>query len=151
MKTLACVSMLLCAASLAGCASNDAEKFVGSWGYVVPAKAVVNCGLGGIFDFSLDNTVETFVASGDTLVKNDNGGCLGLKFTVKGNVAAIEAGQSCTIPASGMTPAATFAPTTYTFTIAGDETKMTQAVTAKYTPQGGSACDVTGANALAKQ
>jgi hypothetical protein len=95
--------------------------------------------------------VETFVESGDELVKHDSQGCAGLEFSVDGDVASLDgAGQSCMIPANGSTPAATFAPSAYVFTLGADGT-MTATVTASYTLAGSPACMVEGTNTLKAQ
>jgi hypothetical protein len=141
---------LALAAVVAGCGSgDDAAKFVGAWAYPAGAKVAVNCG-GTMFDSPLDTVVETFSESNGVLVKNDSQGCAGLRFSAAGDVASLSsAGQSCAIPASGMSPAATFAPSVYSFTFSGGA--LTAAVTASYTPSGSSACTVSGSNTLTRK
>jgi hypothetical protein len=139
-------------ACLFGCGSDDAAKFVGRWTWAPGAAAQVTCGA-MTFDNPLAGVVETFTESGDTLSKTDSQGCAGLKFTASGSVASLSgAGQSCTIPAAGMSPSATFAPSAYTFAISADGKTLTAAISASYTPSGGSACAVSAANqTLARQ
>ena len=142
---------ILLAAALSACTSeDDAAKFVGSWTYDQGAAAHVDCGSGGSFDVPLDTVVETFAESGGKLVKTDSQGCTGLTFTAHAALASLAAsGQSCTIPASGQNPSATFAPSAYTFAFANE--KLTATVTATYTPQGAAAgCAVTGTNTLSR-
>jgi len=141
------------AALLSGCTSDDsAAKFAGSWAYEAGSTATVDCG-GTPSSVPFDTVVETFVESNGLLVKHDSQGCTGLEFSVSGNVASLSAaGQSCTIPASGSSPSATFAPSEYTFTISADHKTLEQTLTASYTPSGSpSSCTVTAANVLAKQ
>ncbi|HEY1559108.1 MAG TPA: hypothetical protein VGF94_30010 [Kofleriaceae bacterium] len=139
------------AALVAGCTSDDpAAKFVGSWDYAPGSTATVDCG-GSSSSVPFDTVVETFTESHGLLVKTDSQGCAGLELDVTGDVASLSsAGQSCTIPAAGSSPSATFAPTTYSFTLGGDST-LTEALTASYTPSGASACTVTAANTLTKE
>jgi hypothetical protein len=134
-------------ATLAGCAGHPADAFVGSFAYAAGSSAHIDCGGGMAFDVPFDTIVETFTLSGDGLSKADSQGCTGLEFSVEGDVASLSrAGQSCVIPAAGMNPQATFAPSSYVFTRSGDT--LAQTLTASYTPQGGSACAVTATNTL---
>ena len=141
---------LVLAGVVSGCGNqDDAAKFVGAWAYSAGAKVAVNCG-GTLFDAPLDTVVETFSESGSLLIKNDSQGCAGLRFVAAGDAASLSgAMQSCTIPANGMTPSATFAPSAYTFTLSGD--RLTATVTASYTPSGSSACSVNGSNTLTRK
>jgi hypothetical protein len=130
---------------------DDAAKFVGSWAYASGAKADVTCGT-MMFPVALDMVVETFAGGAGKLVKDDSQGCKGLEFAAAGDVATLSpAMQSCAIPAAGMNPAATFAPTSYTFTISADGKTLTAKVAASYTPMGQSACSVSGTNTLTKK
>jgi len=141
------------AALLSGCTSaNPAARFAGSWGYEPGSTATVVCG-GGSSSVPFDTVVETFVESGGLLVKHDSQGCTGLEFAVSGAVASLSsAGQSCTIPASGSNPQATFAPSSYSFTISADDATLTESLTASYTPSGSSSsCTVTAANMLTRE
>jgi hypothetical protein len=97
--------------------------------------------------------VETFVESNGLLVKHDSQGCAGLEFSVSGDEARLSApGQSCTIPASGSNPSATFAPSSYSFTISRDHATLVQSLSATYTPSGApSGCTVTAANSLTRK
>src|SRR6185312_3516258 len=97
---------------LSGCtADGAANSFVGSWDYAPGSTATVDCG-GQSSSVPFDTVVETFEESDGLLVKHDSQGCTGLQFAVSGDVASLsEAGQSCTIPAAGSSPSATFAPT----------------------------------------
>ena len=141
------------AALLSGCTSEDAAaRFAGSWGYESGSMAAVVCG-GMSSSVPFDTVVETFVESGGLLVKHDSQGCTGLEFAVSGNVASLSsAGQSCTIPANGSNPSATFAPSSYSFTISADHATLAQSLTASYTPSGSSSsCTVTAANMLTRK
>jgi hypothetical protein len=143
--------IVIALALASGCTSDDAEaKFVGSWDYETGSTATVDCG-GQSSSVPFDTVVETFAESDGLLVKHDSQGCTGLEFSVSGNVASLsEAGQSCTIPASGSNPSALFAPTQYSFTISADGATLTESLTADYTPSGTSTCTVTAANTLTR-
>jgi hypothetical protein len=134
----------------AGCTSNDpAAQFVGSWHYAAGSIATVTCD-GSASTVPFDTVVETFTESNGELTKTDSQGCAGLMFDVSGDVASLSSsGQSCTIPASGSTPSALFAPSIYSFTL--DDSMLTEALTAAYTISGAPACTVTAANSLTKQ
>ena len=144
-----CLAM---AVALSACTSQDpAARFVGSWAYAPGSTAAVDCN-GSSSSVPFDTVVETFARSGDTLVKTDSQGCAGLEFDVAGDVASLSrGGQSCTIPASGSTPAAAFAPTAYRFTISDDGMTLAEALTASYTPSGGPTCTVTATNTLTRK
>ncbi len=134
-----------------GGGTDDAAKFVGAWAYAAGAKADVTCGT-MMFPAAFDTVVETFAESGGMLVKTDSQGCAGLKFAAAGQVATLSSAmQSCTIPANGTSPAATFAPASYTFTMSGDHQTLTAKVAASYTPMGQAACSVAGTNTLTKK
>ncbi len=139
------------AGATSGGAPDDAAKFVGSWAYASGAKADVTCGT-MTFPSPLDSVVETFAESGGKLVKTDSQGCAGLEFSPAGAVATLSSAmQSCMIPANGSNPAATFAPTSYTFTMSADGKSLTAKVAASYTQMGQPACSVVGSNTLTKK
>ena len=140
------------AAALGACTTDDAAKFVGSWAYESGSTVQVDCG-SGPSSIPFDTIVETFAESGGKLVKADNQGCVGLAFVAHGDVASLAAaGESCTIPASGSTPSAVFAPASYTFTLNESGTALAESLTASYTPDGSpSACAVTATNVLARK
>ena len=146
--------MFVFAALVAGCTSSDdaASRFVGSWAYKAGSTASVDCG-GMTSAVPFDTVVETFAEQDGRLVKTDSQGCAGLEFSVSGDVASLSsAGQSCMIPASGNNPAATFAPSSYSFTISSDHDTLTESLTASYTPAGSpSSCTVTAANTLERK
>jgi len=150
MKRTGTIGLLLATAML-GCGGDDSAKFVGAWAYASSAGVAVSCG-GTMFTAPLGTVVETFTESGGLLVKNDSQGCTGLTFVANGSVASLRgAGQSCTIPATAMSPSALFAPSEYTFTLSPDGGSLTAAVTASYTPSGSSACTVSGSNTLTRK
>jgi hypothetical protein len=142
------------AAALAGCTTNadTTAKFVGSWKYNAGSTVAVDCGQGPS-EVPFDTIVETFAETGGLLAKSDSQGCTGLEFTVASHVASLSAaGQSCVIPANASSPSATFAPSTYTFTLSRDETTLAESLSATYTQAGSpSGCAVTAANTLTRE
>jgi hypothetical protein len=141
------------ASALTACATtDDGAKFVGSWAYDSGSTVAVDCGQGAM-NVPFDTIVETFSEAHGGLTKSDSQGCAGLEFAVRGDVANLrDAGQSCSIPANGSSPAATFAPSAYTFTLSPDGTTLTETLAATYTPDGSpSGCSVTAANTLMRE
>jgi hypothetical protein len=145
------INWFVAIATAAACTSDSAAKFVGSWAYGSASTVAIDCG-GQPSSESFATVVETFVEQDGHLVKHDNQGCTGLVFDVSGDVATLSpAGQSCAIPASGSSPAATFLGSSYRFTIDSETTSLTEALNGTYTVSGDPTCDVTAANTLTRQ
>jgi hypothetical protein len=140
-------------AATAACTSDSdaAAKFVGSWAYGSASTVAIDCG-GTPSSESFATVVETFVEQDGHLVKHDNQGCTGLVFDVSADVATLSpAGQSCAIPASGTSPAATFLGSSYAFTLDADTMSLAEALIGTYTVSGDPTCDVTATNTLTRQ
>ena len=103
------------AALLAGCGSGYAGAFVGNWTYAGTIAA--NCVGIAIPDLPLDGSTVTIVASDDEHLQVVVDTTCMVKFTVDGNTAKADSGQTCQldIPTVGLQ---SITITTWTLTLA---------------------------------
>ena len=139
---------LLAVALSAGCTDDSQVNFLGTWAYS-EGMFELDCN-GQHMQFPLDATLtETFVLGTDRdLSKADSGGCMGITFDVKGDVASLAPSpQSCMIPNMGTSVA-----DVYTITISDDGDTLTASSSGMFTPMGSpGACTFVGGGTLAKQ
>ncbi len=90
------------AALVAGCSSGNADAFVGEWMYTGTIAA--NCSLITIPDLPLDGATVSIVSSDDEHLQVVVDTTCMVKFTVDGNRATADAGQTCDleIPSAGV-------------------------------------------------
>ena len=103
------------AALIAGCGSGNADAFVGDWTYAGTIAA--NCTGITIPDLPLDGSTVTIVASDDEHLQVVVDTTCMVKFTVDGNTAKADSGQTCQldIPTVGLQ---SITITTWTLTLA---------------------------------
>jgi len=143
---LAAAGVLLLACS-SSTGSGNAAAFVGTWTYDTGTVTPMNCMVLGQTVPSLDLTGDTVTISqgaDSAHIQFVAGTACMINFSLSGDIATATAGQTCTIPVSGVSAVITI--TAWTLTLSGNSLATSFSGTAPF----GTSCTASGTGNLSR-